>query len=104
MNMNQSLTIALNDAITKHGFRVSPRMSLGDRLARYTQLYYESKGRWVDEDDSRAAASMLMMKYGDKNEKGHQARTDKIFNDPPATPRRTEGHSMTRRSQVASHQ
>ena len=101
--MNQSLTIALNDAIVKHGFRISPRMSLGDRLARYTQLYYESKGRWIDEDDSRAAASMLMMKYGDKSEKGQTVRTDKLFNDPPATPRRSEGHSMTRRSQVASN-
>ena len=40
MNMNNSLVNALNNAIDKHGFRVSPRLSLGDRLARYTQLYY----------------------------------------------------------------
>lgn len=117
MNMNNSLTNALNDAIAKHGFRISPRLSLGDRLARYTQLYYESQGRWVDEDDARAAASMLMLKYSETN---HNPRTDKMFTStvvPPNAPRRPEPHksksisftnqgthSMTRRSQVSPHQ
>ena len=117
MNMNNSLTNALNDAIDKHGFRISPRLSLGDRLARYTQLYYESQGRWVDDDDARAAASMMMLKY---SEADRNPRKDKMFNDsadavaaaPLKAPRRPEPkavsfaaaqatHNMTRRSQVS---
>ncbi len=116
--MNNSLVNALNDAIDKHGFRISPRLSLGDRLARYTQLYYESQGRWVDDDDARAAASMMMLKY---SERDRNAQNDKIFTAtapatalPPNAPRRksvsfiqqpaqpTQTHTMTRRSQVAS--
>jgi len=116
--MNNSLTNALNDAIAKHGFRISPRLPLGDRLARYSQLYYESQGRWVDEDDAQAAASMIMLKYSDVD---RNPRTDKMFIDtttatPPKAPRRAESpksksvsygsqasHSMTRRSQVSPH-
>ncbi len=117
--MNNSLLNALNNAIDKHGFRVSPRLSLGDRLARYTQLYYESQGRWIDDDDARAAASMMMLKYSDLN-----ARNDTLFNEtaaqPPKAPRRKSvsfvaptqpnqsaqpsqpSHTMTRRSQVSA--
>jgi hypothetical protein len=113
MNMNNSLTNALNDAIDKHGFRISPRLSLGDRLARYTQLYYESQGRWVDDDDARAAASMMMLKY---SEADRNPRKDKMFTDdaaPLKAPRRKsvsfvsqptqpiQTHTMTRRSQVS---
>ena len=114
--MNNSLVNALNDAIAKHGFRISPRLSLGDRLARYTQLYYESQGRWVDDDDARAAASMMMLKY---SEADRNPRKDKMFTDsaqPLQAPRRpepkavsfvpqptqpTQTHHMTRRSQVS---
>ena len=108
--MNNSLTNALNDAIAKHGFRISPRLPLGDRLARYAELYYESQGRWVDEDDARTAASMMMLKY---SEADRNPRNDKMFmNDPPKAPRRPEPkavsfaaaqatHGMTRRSQVS---
>ena len=118
MNMNNSLVNALNSAIEKNGLRISPRLSLGDRLARYTQLYYESQGRWVDEDDARAAASMMMLKY---SERDRNARNDALFNEttvtgsaaPPKAPRRksvsfvapsqpSQTHTMTRRSQVAS--
>ena len=121
MNMNNSLVNALNAAIEKRGFRVSPRLPLGDRLARYTQLYYESQGRWIDEDDARAAASMMMLKY---SERDRNARNDTLFDGSTTSPAKQtkaprrksvppttqptqptqptqQSHHMTRRSQVA---
>ena len=118
MNMNNSLVNVLNNAIDKHGFRISPRLSLGDRLARYTQLYYESQGRWIDEDDARTAASMMMLKHSDLNARNDTLfdgsvtspspakqtkaprRKSVSFDQPPLNPTQ-QSHHMTRRSQIA---
>ncbi len=113
--MNNSLVNALNAAIEKRGFRISPRLPLGDRLARYTQLYYESHGRWIDSDDARTAASMLMLKHSDLNAQNttliddssaatqplkaprRPSTTKAVTSVPPPT---QSTHHMMRRSQV----
>ncbi len=48
----------LNNAIEKHGFRISPRASLRERLARYIELH---KG--VDATEAEAAAGLMLLRH-----------------------------------------
>jgi hypothetical protein len=108
MNSNPTLENQLNAAIAERGYRISPRASLADRLARYIQLKYSANGREVDNEEAQAVAVMMMMKHSTASLEGE-------IEEPPAKRRRTvrvndEGdmrvtiggsHCMTRRSQVA---
>ncbi len=108
MNSNTTLENQLNAAIAERGYRISPRASLGDRLARYIQLKYSTNGREIDNDEAQSVAAMMMMKHSTASLEGE-------IEEPPAKRRRTvrvndEGdmrvtiggsHCMTRRSQVA---
>jgi hypothetical protein len=108
MNNNTILENQLNAAIAERGYRISPRASLGDRLARYVQLTYSTRGREVDTEEAQAVAAMMMMKHS-------TASLEDDIQEPPTKRRRTVrvneegdmrvtiggGHCMTRRSQVA---
>ncbi len=108
MNSNITLENQLNAAIAERGYRISPRAPLADRLARYIQMTYSTRGREVDNEEAQAVAAMMMMKHSTTSLEGE-------IEEPPAKRRRTvrvneEGdmrvtiggsHCMTRRSQVA---
>jgi hypothetical protein len=108
MNSNPTLENQLNAAIAERGYRISPRAPLADRLARYIQMTYSTRGREVDNEEAQAVAEMMMMKH-------RTASLDDDIQEPPTKRRRTVrvneegdmrvtiggGHCMTRRSQVA---
>ncbi len=108
MNSNTTLENQLNAAIAERGYRISPRAPLANRLARYIQMTYSTRGREVDTEEAQAVAAMMMMKHSTTSLEGE-------IEEPPAKRRRTvrvneEGYMrvtiggsdcMTRRSQVA---
>ena len=61
----QSLSVWLDEATASIGMRTSPRQPLQTKLAKYIQRYYSQKGIYVDEDDARICALLLMVKHSD---------------------------------------
>jgi len=59
----QTFEAILNSAIAVHGMRMSPRISVGDRLTRFIQQYYESKGRHLSTVEAEACAGLVLLKY-----------------------------------------
>jgi len=58
-----NLEQVLNDAIVSSGFRISPRLDLGDRLSRFIQLHYSSKGRNLTDAEADACSSLILLTY-----------------------------------------
>jgi hypothetical protein len=95
----------LNTAIQTHGYRISPRGTLVDRLTRYVEM---STG--LERDEASAVASLyLMRQQTSQNPEVRITMTNTYEQQPYAhrynlRPRpETGSHPMTRRSQVAKH-
>jgi len=73
-----SMENLLNNAIEEHGFRISPRLNLHDRMARYIKLSRAERGENVSDEDADGAASMILM--GDESS---------IMNEFPSPTRRS---------------
>jgi hypothetical protein len=110
----------LNNAIEKYGFRISPRLSMEDRLTRYIQMLYEREWETrgpITEREARGAAGLLMLNPGNINlvhRRVEDTRDGNLRVTLSATPETrqlrprpqmqtwTAGtHSMVRRSQVS---
>jgi hypothetical protein len=61
--MSQQLEQLLNTTIAASGFRISPRMELSDRLARFIQLYSATKGRHLTMAEADACSSIILLTY-----------------------------------------
>jgi hypothetical protein len=48
--------------IKQKGYRISPRWSLEDRMARFIQLYFEEKGRHIDFEEARCVCNLVFLK------------------------------------------
>lgn len=62
MNTWNTLEQQLNSSIEKNGYRISPRLSLEDRLTRFIQM---ENGDRLSTEDARQAALLMMMKYSE---------------------------------------
>lgn len=113
----------LDKAIEEKGFRISPRLSMEDRLARYIELSANARGDSVTTEESHAAATMILMETNDKcscsddsmeNEtprRSQRLRNRAAFMEPMRTVSETTSgmrvtlntgaHPMVRRSQVS---
>lgn len=115
----------LNAAIEEKGYRISPRLSLEDRLARYIQLSWSDRGDSLNSDEIKAVAAMMLLKNSEKTDwtdLDNQTKTNDSFESHTTSePRRssrlanrivttnndnlritfaTGSHPMMRRSQV----
>jgi len=90
----QSLEVILNNAIMRHGLRISPRMSVGDRLTKFIQYYYESNGRHLSALEAEACAGLVTLKYS------VPARTSQQLTDflASVSPSQYKQHPMRLRS------
>ncbi len=61
MSNTNTLESRLNAAIEEKGFRISPRLGLEDRLARYIELSWAARGESVTQDEVSVAVSLTMM-------------------------------------------
>jgi hypothetical protein len=58
----------LDRMIEQRNYRISPRLSFEDRLARFIQMHYEAQGQSMDLDDARCICDMILLKHnGNKN-------------------------------------
>ncbi len=83
-----------NNAIEEHGFRISPRLSLHERMARYIKLSRAERGENVTDEDAEGAASMILM--GDmsmmsefSNSTRRSSRREQTTDTVENTPRRS---------------
>lgn len=97
-----SLEQQLNTLIEKNGYRISPRLSLEDRLTRFIQMDHEAKhGEWLDTEDARQAARLTMMKYSASAWQRPQRHVEETSDGSlrvTLTRATTGTHSMVRRS------
>lgn len=96
----------LNTAIATHGFRMSPRGSLAERLTRYVE-----RSTGLERDEASAVASLYLLRQQQPTPSTEVRITmTPTYEQQPYThrynlrPRPEVGtHPMTRRSQVAKH-
>ena len=105
--MEAQLEQQLNDAIVARGYRISPRTSLEERMARY--VYNENRDA-MDLEDARIAVTLLQLKYrgnkkailesilGNRSERVEEAELTRTTVNVTAN----AAHSMVRRSQMNS--
>lgn len=79
-NKMANIETRLNNAIEEHGFRISPRLSLEERMTRYIELSRASRGEHVSSEDAQTAAALILM--GDGGRMSNES-------SPPTTPRRS---------------
>lgn len=51
----------MDTVIKQKGYRISPRWSLEDRVARFIQIYFEEKGRHIDFEEARCICGLVQM-------------------------------------------
>jgi hypothetical protein len=54
----------LDRMIEERKYRISPRWSFEDRLARFIQMHFEEQGHSMDLDDARCVCDMILLKHG----------------------------------------
>lgn len=102
--MEAQLEQQLNDAIVARGYRISPRTTLEERLARY--IHNENRNI-MDVEDARIVVTLLHMKYrGNKRAILESVLENRLEGIQEAElPRSTVhlgAHPMVRRSQTQS--
>jgi hypothetical protein len=90
----QTLEVILNNAIARQGMRMSPRISVGDRLTRFIQHYYSTQGRHLSTMEAEACAGLVSMKYRTPS-RGYEQLTDFLSS---LSPTHYKQHSMRLRS------
>lgn len=63
----------LDSSIVANGFRISPRLELGERLSRFIQLYSATKGRHLTTAEADACSSLILLTQ-DSNSIQHSRR------------------------------
>jgi hypothetical protein len=65
----------LNAAIEEKGYRISPRMGLEDRLARYIELTWIDRGEPLTKDEVDAVVALTMVNnFGDESQPRRSSR------------------------------
>ena len=81
----------LNAAIEEKGYRISPRMNLEDRLARYIQLSWFDRGETLNNDEIKAVAALMMIKSYEAELSKSENQSQNSQNDTQETQYKTYG-------------
>lgn len=89
----------LNAAIEEKGYRISPRMGLEDRLARYIELTWIDKGEPLTKDEVDAVVALTMVNnFGDSAESQPHRSSRRSAEASNETWRSAEASNEPRRS------
>lgn len=61
--ISNKLVNSLNTLIEERNYRISPRWSFEDRLARFVQLHFEQNGKSMDHENARCICDMILLKH-----------------------------------------
>ena len=68
MTISNKLANDMDRLIEQRNYRISPRWSFEDRLARFVQMHFEKQGHSMDLDDARCVCDMILLKNnGNRN-------------------------------------
>lgn len=95
----------LNNAIEEKGYRISPRLGLEDRLARYIELSWIDKGEPLTSDEITAVVALTMVNNSGESWRSTDSR--RSAEDTEWQPRRSarvESQELRRSARVAARQ
>jgi hypothetical protein len=61
--ISNKLVNDLNRLIEERQYRISPRWSFEDRLARFVQMHFEERGTCMDLEDAHCICDMILLKH-----------------------------------------
>ncbi len=101
---NTTFENKLNAAIEEKGYRISPRLGLEDRLARYIELTWIDRGEPLTKDEVDAVVALTMVNnFGGATAEGSDRSWDVSESQPRRSSRRSaEASNETWRSAEAS--
>jgi hypothetical protein len=63
ITISDKLVNDLDRLIEERKYRISPRWSFQDRLARFVQMHFEQRENCMDLDDARCVCDMILLKH-----------------------------------------
>jgi hypothetical protein len=88
-------------SIDTYGFRISPRLEFGDRLARFIEQYYALQGRVISREEAEVCSSMLLLRFSMDTKREPRTRAEHSLHSFIAetnTSLNSSKHSMKLRS------